>query len=399
MDCVILGAGEGKRMRPLTANIPKVMIPLANHPIIYYLLTATKLAGIVNFIIVVGYGESSIRDYFGDGSNFGVNIRYVTQRKQLGTADALKMASPFLKDRFLVLNGDSILKKEDIENLAKQNAPTMAIFSSDHPEDYGIVTIDGGLTTSLEEKSTTPKNTLINAGAYLFEPDIFEKLSDVSISPRGEFELTDALEVYVKNQQLRAYLLNYWLDIGYPWDLLDANAAILSEISHKQEGIIEAGTSIPDDVSIGEGSIIKLGTYIEGPCIIGKNCRIGPHSYIRGATSIGNNCHIGHATEIKNSIIMDRTNIPHFNYVGDSVIGSQCNFGAGTKIANLRHDRASIKVNGKNTRKMKFGAIVGDNVQIGINCSINVGSVIGSNSRIAPHSYIDGYYGDGSNIR
>ncbi|MFA7073514.1 MAG: DapH/DapD/GlmU-related protein, partial [Methanoculleus sp.] len=167
----------------------------------------------------------------------------------------------------------------------------------------------------------------------------------------------------------------------------------------QQHGIIESGCTIPDTVSIGKGTVIRAGTYIEGHCVIGENCIIGPHAYIRGSTAIGDGCHIGHATEIKNSIVMPSTNIPHFNYVGDSVVGSGCNFGAGTKVANLRHDNEAVKVCGKNTGRRKFGAIIGDNVLFGINCSVNVGSLIGSNTRVAPHSLVEGCIEDGSIIR
>jgi bifunctional UDP-N-acetylglucosamine pyrophosphorylase/glucosamine-1-phosphate N-acetyltransferase len=167
----------------------------------------------------------------------------------------------------------------------------------------------------------------------------------------------------------------------------------------KAAGTVEEGVTISGTLLIGEGSVIKAGTYIEGPCIIGKNCRIGPHAYIRGSTSIGDDCHIGHCSEIKNSIIMSGTRIPHFNYIGDSVIGSNCNFGAGTKVANLRHDHANIRVCGRDTRRKKFGTVVGDNVQFGINCSINVGTMIGSNARFAPHSIIEGCIGENAVIR
>ena len=188
------------------------------------------------------------------------------------------------------------------------------------------------------------------------------------------------------------------MDISYPWDLLDANASMLSTWDPVLEGTVEENVVLHGNISIGEGTTIKSGTYIEGPCIIGKNCTIGPHAYIRGSTSIGDGCHIGHATELKNSIIMDGTKIPHFNYLGDTIVGSGCNIGAGTKVANLRHDRKTIRVCGTDTRKEKFGAIIGDNVQIGINCSLNVGTVIGTGTRIAPHSYLEGSIGNRTKV-
>ncbi len=399
MQCVVLAAGEGKRMRPLTARRPKVMLPIANRPMMEHLVLAARDAGITRFVFVVGYFEREIRNHFGDGSNFGVDITYVTQRHQLGTGDALRATAGIVNDRFLLLNGDMTLRRDDIERLCQRDAPCMAVHETDHPQDYGVVTVEGDLITGLEEKSEHPKSTLINAGAYLFDPDIFDLLEGITLSSRGEYELTDALASYIRERTLTAYPLTCWLDVGQPWDLLDANEALLASMHHEQLGIIEEGAIVPDTVSIGKGTVIRAGTYIEGACVIGEDCIIGPHAYIRGSTAIGDGCHIGHATEIKNSIIMPSTKIPHFNYVGDSVVGSGCNFGAGTKIANLRHDNATVKVCGKTTGRRKFGAIIGDNVLFGINCSVNVGSLIGSNTKVAPHSLVDGCVQDGTIIR
>jgi bifunctional UDP-N-acetylglucosamine pyrophosphorylase/glucosamine-1-phosphate N-acetyltransferase len=136
--------------------------------------------------------------------------------------------------------------------------------------------------------------------------------------------------------------------------------------------------------------VVKSGTYIEGPVIIGEDCRIGPNCYIRASTTIGDGCHIGAAAEVKNSIIMNNTDFPHLNYVGDSVIGTGCNLGAGTKIANLRLDKQIIKVGGVDTGRRKLGAIVGDRVETGINTSINCGSMIGNNTFIGPGVVVKG---------
>ena len=399
MQCVVLAAGEGKRMRPLTAQRPKVMLPLANRPMADHLVGAARDAGIREFILVVGYQEQAVRDYFGDGSRFNVSIRYATQRHQRGTADALRAAEDLITGPFLLLNGDMVMKREDIAGVMESNSPCMAVFRSDHPWDYGAVTRDGNLVTGLVEKSDRPESTEINAGAYLFSPDIFDLLGDIGSSPRGEYELTDALAAYIRAGSLTGYPLGSWLDVGYPWDLLDANAALLADLSLAIEGIIEEGVTLKGNVSVGRGSTIRSGTYIVGPCIIGEDCVVGPHAFIRGATSIGDRCHIGHATEVKNSVIMQDTKIPHFNYVGDSVVGSGCNFGAGTKVANLRHDHATVKIRGKDTRRVKMGAVIGDDVSFGINCSVNVGCVIASRVTVAPHAFVEGWIEAGTTVR
>jgi len=151
-------------------------------------------------------------------------------------------------------------------------------------------------------------------------------------------------------------------------------------------------------VSIGKGTTVRSGSYIVGPVIIGQDCEIGPNCYIRPHTSIGDSCHIGSAVEVKNSIIMNGSKIPHHNYVGDSIIGERCNLGAGTKTANLRFDEKEIWVAGRDTRRRKLGAIMGDGVETGINTSINVGSMIGNNTHIGPGAVASGVISPDSKI-
>ncbi len=390
MQCVILAAGEGSRMRPLTSSRPKVMLPLAGKPMLEHLIRNVRDAGITDIILVVGYHEDAIRKWFDNGLKFGVSIRYVVQRKQMGTADALRTAEPFIHEQFLMLNGDMIVETSDLLKIIGQPGPVMATYTTAHPESFGVVTVENDKITTLEEKSLHPKSNIINAGAYLFETGIFDILKKISPSSRGEYELTDALTDYIGKGRLSAYSLSVWMDVGYPWDMLCANEHLLASISGDILGTVEENVVIKGQLILGKGSVIKSGTYIEGPCIIGENTSVGPNAYLRPGTTVGNNCHIGHAVEIKNSIIFDDTKIPHYNYIGDSVIGSRCNFGAGTKIANLRHDHGIVKVGGVSTGRKKFGAVIGDDVLFGINCSINTGSSIGSGARVAPNSLVSG---------
>ncbi|MBQ3684113.1 MAG: NTP transferase domain-containing protein [Methanomicrobium sp.] len=406
MECVILAAGEGKRMRPLTASRPKVMLPVAGKPMLEHLIVSARDAGIKDFILVVGYKEQDIRDYFKDGGRFGVKVRYAVQRKQSGTANALLCTENLVKGPFMLLNGDMILNTRDILSFANQHVPCVGTVESTHPQDFGVLETEGHKVISIVEKPKEPKSNLVNAGIYLFDTGIFAILRGLSLSERGEYELPDALMEYASKGLLHHYTLSSWFDIGEPWNLLDANEKMTEAIFAQTDdgpspdsadfikGTIEDGVYIHGNVILGEGSVIKSGTYIEGDCIIGKDCDIGPHAYIRGCTSVGDNCHIGHSVEIKNSIVMNGTKIPHFNYVGDSVIGSGCNFGAGTKIANLRHDRRDIRCDGRDTKRRKFGAVIGDDVQFGINCSVNAGSSVGSRVKAAPNSYISGKIND-----
>lgn len=392
MKCVMLAAGEGKRMHPLTYTQPKVMLPIANKPVIEWNLLHAKQAGITDFLFVVGYKDENVRSYFQDGSTWNVNIEYVNQGKPRGTGHAVGMVESFV-DEFIVLCGDTIFTTKDIKKtVEKQNS--IGLYQVDHPEEYGVVETKENKLVKIHEKMKNPFTNLINAGMYHFDFSIFTALHQINRSARGEYELTDAINTLTKESSFTTFQLSEWYDVGYPWNLLDANKNMLDRFNYQQQGTNEPGCTLHGNVSIGKDTVIKRGSYIEGPVVIGENCNIGPNCYIRPYTTIGNHCHIGNACEIKNSIIMNNSNIPHQNYVGDSIIGRNCNLGSGTKIANLRLDKKTITVNlnGKkiNTGRRKLGAIMGDHVQTGINSMINIGTLIGNNAFIGPGALANG---------
>ncbi len=392
MKAVILAAGEGKRMRPLTAVRPKVMLPIANRPIVEHTLLELIEAGIKDFIFIVGYGSQQVRNYFGDGSRWSVNIEYSEQRKQLGTADALRFVAGAVQDKFLVINGDIIVSHEDIMALMAAERSTMSVIEVENPEGLGVVEVEGDRITGIHEKAAKPPTNLANAALYLFTPAIFDAIEKTEKSPRGEYELTDSLKLLMESGEGLYYrVLNSWLDMSYPWDLLRGNEEKLKDIELHNHGTVDAGATLKGPVLIGEDTLIRAGAYIQGPVIIGSGCDIGPNCYIRPTTAIGNGCHIGNGVEIKNSIIMNGSKVPHLSYVGDSIIGENCNLGAGTKVANLRLDKKNIRARGIDTGRRKLGAIIGDNVQTGINVSLNVGTVIGDGAFIGPGAVVSGH--------
>jgi bifunctional UDP-N-acetylglucosamine pyrophosphorylase/glucosamine-1-phosphate N-acetyltransferase len=199
-------------------------------------------------------------------------------------------------------------------------------------------------------------------------------------------------------QPLTSYQVDRWLSLNYPWDLLSANEVLLAEMGAVNSAEIEENVVLKGPVSVGKNTVIRSGSYLVGPVVIGDQCELGPNCVIRPNTTIGDRCHLGSAVEIKGSIVMNGTKIPHHNYVGDSVIGEDCNLGAGTKIANLRLDGKNIEVSGTDTGRRKLGAIIGDGVETGINASINVGTVIGSGARIGPGAVAQGVIAPGAQI-
>jgi len=267
----------------------------------------------------------------------------------------------------------------------------MTIIKLEDTSNLGVVEVENGKVRQIHEKVHNPPSQWVNAGAYRFTPDIFQAIETIPLSPRGEYELTDAIQLLIdRNISVSAHTIDTWINISYPWDMLSANEILLGGLESRIDGEIEEHAVLKGPVSVGRGTVVQAGSYIEGPVVIGENCRISPHCYIRPSTAIGHRCHIGAAVEIKNSIIMNDSNAPHLNYVGDSVIGENCNLGAGTKIANLKLDKHNIRVGDVDTGRHKLGAIIGDNVQIGINASLNVGCSIGNDCQIGPGMVVSG---------
>jgi UDP-N-acetylglucosamine diphosphorylase/glucosamine-1-phosphate N-acetyltransferase len=399
VKAVILAAGEGSRMRPLTYTRPKVMLPIANKPILEHLLIAASEAGIEEFIFVVGYCEAQVRDYFGKGEKWGVSIEYASQKKQAGTADAVRMVQERIEGRFLLLNGDIIVDSRDIAKILSRRGTVLSVIEVKDATDLGTVEASKRKVVRIYEKVEKPPSLLANAGLYLFTPEVFDAIARTEKSPRGEYEITSTLQLMIdKGHDVWIQELGSWVSLNYPWDLLTANEVLLKDIKPRNAGIVEENVVLRGKVVIGEDTVVRSGTYIIGPVMIGQRCDIGPNCYIRPATAIGDSCHLGASVEVKNSIIMKGTKVPHLNYVGDSVIGEGCNFGAGTKIANLRLDKKEIWVNSVNTKRHKLGAIIGDRVETGINASINVGSIIGNDAMIGPGAVASGVIAPNSKV-
>lgn len=393
MKAVILVAGEGTRMRPLTTTRPKVMLPIASKPILEHIVNAAVDAGIDEFVFITGYLEDSIKDHFKDGKKWAgdVKIEYVHQAQLCGTADAIGCARDQVDGRFVVLNGDVLVSSDYLKNLILRDEDVvLTVKEVENPSDFGVIEGEGGKVTKIIEKPEVPPTNLANAGIYLFTDSIFEFIDKTTLSKRGELEITDSLQMIIDSGADVGYeiLEHDWIDVGRPWDMLDANELLLQDIKADCKGLVEPNATLIGEVVIGEGTLIRNGAYIVGPVVIGNDCDIGPNCFIRPSTSIGNGVRIGNAVEVKNSIIMDNTNIGHLSYVGDSIIGQGCNLGAGTKVANLRHDGKTIRVKLEykflDSRRRKLGVIMGDGVHTAINTSLNVGTVIKSGGFTKP---------------
>jgi len=391
---VILAAGDSTRMLPLSANQPKHLLPVAGKPLIFHTLEALQSVGITETLIVYGYHKEKLSEVIESESWGKMSVSYVHQEQRKGTAHAAGYAREFVSnDSSILMNGDIMVGPGSFEGLMSYHDKggydlTLSVKPVDDPSAYGVVAVEKGKAVKLIEKPTKDQmvSNLVNAGLYIVNKSLMDAITKTKASPRGEYEITDSIGMLIEKGNVGGYSLpSWWLDIGKPWDLLDANKMILSQMQGIIEGTVEKSAVIKGETTVQKGAIIKAGAYIEGPALIGENAVIGPNCYIRAHTSIGKNVKIGNAVEIKNCIIMDNTNIGHLSYVGDSVIGRSSNFGAGTITANLRHDNGDVSVTVKGKRvssgRRKLGAIIGDNVKTGIGTSISPGIILHQGAR------------------
>lgn len=364
MQFVILCAGKGTRLLPLTETMSKVMIPVANKPLLEWTVDAIK--GIGDVILVVNKEQKGIIDYFSS------KCKIVYQEKPLGTANAIAACEEHVIGKFVVLMGDDYIPKDDIERFAKERAYSAGYYTTDNPERFGVFAIKNGTITDVIEKPEDAEINTANCGMYMFDGRVFDFIRKTKLSERGECEITDSLKLMIKDGiEIHAFRVSAWQPVGYPWDLLDINRLILEKTG-----------------SLIGNAEIKPGAHIEAPVAIGDGSVIGPNCFIRKFSSIGKNCRVGNAVEIKNSVIMDNSFVSHLSYVGDSIIGNNCNIAAGTIFANLRLDEKSVKmvIKGEktNSRRKKLGSVVGDNVKFGVNVTVMPGKKIWPNLLVPP---------------
>lgn len=399
MKAVILAAGKGERLEPITHTRPKPLIPIMNKPLLLHTLDALREINIEDVIIIVNYlKEKIIKEISKYSREYNMHVRIVDQNKPLGTGHAVKIVEQYLNEPFLLIYGDLFFDKKVLNRLININPPVMSLVNVNNPKDYGVVITNREYVLDIVEKPEHEiSSNTINAGIYYLTPQVFQFLDKIERSPRGEYELTDALKLMIKKGVKIRYITigdDEWFEIGKPWDILTIHEKLLKKLEHTLvNGEVEDYVKIKGPVIIEEGALVRSGSYIVGPVYIGRDTIIGPNSYIRPYTVIGDETKIGNAVEIKNSIIMERVRVQHLSYVGDSIICEHVNFGAGTITANLRFDEREVKITVKGKRvsskRNKLGAIVGGYVKTGINVSLMPGVKIGAYSWISPGAVVD----------
>ena len=384
IKAVVLAAGEGKRLRPFTETMPKVMLPVANKPLLEYVIDATRKSGIEEIIVVVGYKKEVIMEYFKDYKN--AKITYVIQDRQLGTAHALLQAKKHIKDQFIVLAGDNIIDPESITKLIKDPSEySLLIKEHPHPSKYGVVFVENRNIRRIVEKPKEDVGRYISTGIYKLPRSVFTDIE--RCYAEGVHALSSVIQVLVdKGKHINTLPAKSWMDVVYPWDLITVNETMIKATNQSTSGVIEKGVTLKGPVSVGKDTKIYSGCYIVGPVIIGESCEIGPNACIFPSTSIGNNIVVHPFTEIRSSVIMNDAHIATNSHISHSVIGKGCligdNFSTITGKAMIEIDEEVKRL------ETPIGALIGEDCIIESHVVVDPGKMIGRKCRISPMKHI-----------
>jgi len=381
MKAIILAAWEGSRLRPLTQTTPKPCLKIFGKSILEHNIVNLEKF-IDEFIIVVKYKKEKVIETLWDNYNW-VKISYFEQWDIIWTAWAIKWLENQISWDFLLLNWDSIFNYSDLEKIANFSSYWCLVQEVEDPSKYWIFKQDNSwLALEIIEKPENFVWNLANLWVYKFNDKIFDYIEKISISPRWELEITDAINIFVKNFPFHLLKIDKkFIDVWYPWDILTANSYFLDKLTKTSiEWEIEEWVTIKWKIILWKWSILKAWTYIEWNVYVWENTTIWPNAYIRWNTVIGDNCKIWNACEIKNSSLWDYNNIAHLSYIWDSIIWNNTNIAWWFIRANLRHDKANIKVMIKwkliDSWLRKLWIIIWDNVKTWVNTSSYPGRIL-----------------------
>jgi glucose-1-phosphate thymidylyltransferase len=314
MKGIILHGGHGTRLRPLTHTGPKQLLPIANKAMSQYALEDLKTAGITEIGIIIGdVFPEKVKEYYGTGEKFGVSITYIYQDAPKGISHAIRLCKDFIgDDRFIVYLGDNVLRKNLIDYTKKfqtSNSDAMILLCKvDDPQRFGIAELDKDNLGKIKKIMEKPKNSssdLAVIGIYFLTPKIFGVIDRLKPSWRGEFEITEALQMLMDDGDKIEYdtVTGWWKDTGTPEDIIHANKLVLDSIGTENQFLIDDNAEITNNIVIGTGTTISSDSIITGPVIIGKNCTISNGVQLGPYVSVGDNCNLKQCS-IQDSIIM-----------------------------------------------------------------------------------------------
>jgi UDP-N-acetylglucosamine diphosphorylase/glucosamine-1-phosphate N-acetyltransferase len=381
---VVMAAGEGTRLRPLTHNRPKPMLSAGNRPILEHVFDALVDAGVDHLVAVVGYRRARVQEHFGPEYR-EVPIEYVVQDKQLGSGHALLQAKDVVSGDMLVVNGDRIIGPAAVRAVSEafetDDAPAaMAVIEREDAHEYGAVTLEDGDIVTLVEKPEPGAFRLINAGIYAFEHSIFGAIEE---TPRiaGELGLTDTINELLGETRIRGVnTTEPWVDATYPWDMLEVTSQVLAS-GRLSEGATREG------VWVGETATVHEDATLRPPVVVGGDCAIGPGTVVGPQTAVGQNTTLAANVTVERSIVESDGRVDAGATIIDAVVGQNVHIGAGTTIPGGPGD---VRVDRTVHEDQSLGAVLGDRVRVGGGVGFDPGTLIGAGASIGTGCQIRG---------
>lgn len=332
MQAVILAAGRGTRMQPVSSIAPKPMLPVAGQPLAAHVADRAVAAGADELLFVVAAGHPHVQSYFGE-RYADTPVTYAVQSPPAGTADAVRTVADQLEGRFAVLNGDTIIDEESVARLFEHEA-AVAGHSVPNPEEYGVLSTTNGVLTGVVEKPSKPVSNLVNAGAIVF-PEAASALFEVPESERGEHELTDSLERLCHDREVAVVETERWIDVARPADLHRAGGMVLEAGPSMCEGLVDPTVSQEGTVVIGQGASVAEGVTIEGPVYIGRGAVVERNATLIGPVALGAGSAVGHTGHLERVTVFPDTVVPAQVRLNDVVLGPNCELSTGAHLAGL----------------------------------------------------------------
>ncbi len=388
---VVLAAGEGTRLRPLTHNRPKPMLPAANQPILQHVLDALVDAGMERLVIVVGYRRERVQEYF--GSHYRETpITYVTQNKQLGSGHALLQARSAVDSPHVVVNGDQLIDDASVSRVAsafdESTGGVVGVIERENASKYGVVELDGDQISEFIEKPPTDEYRLINAGVYAFSPQIFEIIEEVPHRD-GELHLSDTISHQIEKQGVRGVRIEgLWADATYPWNLLEVASEVL-ERGRVREPEQAEGVWVDSDAYVHESATLQP------PVAIGPDCEVGPSSVVGPYVSLAENTTIGANVTVERSVIDSDCRINHGSTVVDAVFGQDVHLGVNVAIPGGPSD---VRVGNRMFEAQQLGAVLADRVRASGNVTFEPGTLVGTEVTIGTGATVSGLFDTGSEV-
>jgi len=388
---VVLAAGEGTRLRPLTRNRPKPMLPAANRPILEYVFDALVAADVGRIVVVVGYKRDRVQKHFGPTYR-GVELEYVHQRKQLGSGHALLQAREAVAEPMLVLNGDRVIDASIVRDVVAEfegsGDPTMAVLERPETSQYGAVALHGGDVTELVEKPDTDEYRLINAGVYAFDADVFAAISATD-REAGELALTDTITDLMDSGRVRGVRTEgMWVDATYPWDLLAVADEVLAR-GHVDEPEQSERVWVDSDATVHESAVLR------GPVVVSPDCEVGPGAVVGPEAALGQNVTVAANATVRRSVLDADTRVEAGSTLIDAVTGQDVHLGAGTVVPG---GPADVRVGREVFTDQQLGAVLADRVVAEGDASFAPGTLVGPRAHIGTSVRASGTVSEGAEV-